>query len=45
MFEEELYIPIVPKKNLNDAAASEGTDDPLVYKYFSELSDEQMEHY
>lgn len=38
MFEEEYFVAIVPQKQ--DANAT-----PLVYKYFSELSDEQMECY
>ena len=45
MFEEELYIPVVPKKNLSDPATSRESDNPLIYKYFSEMSDEQVATY
>ena len=42
MFEEEYFVPVVPAKGeaVDNAAA-----EPLVYKYFSELSDEEMATY
>ena len=39
MFEEEYFVPLVPKKQPGESA------NPLVYKYFSELSTEDMAEY
>ena len=39
MFEEEYYVPIVPK---NQQAENGAESAPLVYKYFAELSPEQI---
>jgi hypothetical protein len=35
MYEEEYFVGVLPQKN----------NDVLIYKYFSELSQEQMEHH
>ena len=49
MFEEEYFVPVVPAKQQGEASdasqASCTTGNPLVYKYFSEMSDADMALY
>lgn len=40
MFEEEFYVPLIPKKESADSNTV-----PLVYKYFTELTEEQVNEY
>lgn len=40
MYEEEYFVPVVPTK-----ASQESGGKPLVYKYFAELSQEQISDY
>ena len=43
MYEEEYFVPIVPKKASQEESGA--ITKPLVYKYFAELSPQQMDDY
>lgn len=45
MFEEEYYVGVLSANTSDSTAAAAASTPPLVYKYFTALSQEQMATY